>query len=108
MKTAGTGGLAPLCRIFEQSATGPLPPNAPPPRSFGLVAVRIPALLSWWWRGLGRPNPFFDGQTRAPISEPRIFNQASALASASDVAHDQVACVRSAALARQGNRFMRF
>ena len=27
---------APLCRIFEQSATGPLPPSAPPPRSFGL------------------------------------------------------------------------
>ena len=39
----------------------------------GLVAVRIPTLLGWWWRGLGRPNPFFDGQTRAPISEPRIF-----------------------------------
>jgi hypothetical protein len=64
---------APLCRIFEQSATGPLPPNAPPPRSVGLVAVRIPTLLGWWWRGLGRPNPFFDGQMRTPISEPRVF-----------------------------------
>jgi hypothetical protein len=64
---------APLCRIFEQSATGPLPLNAPPPRSFGLVAVRIPTLLGWWWRGLGRPNPFFDAQTQAPISQPRIF-----------------------------------
>jgi hypothetical protein len=64
---------APLCRIFEQSATGPLPPNAPPPRSFGLVAVRIPTLLGWWWRGLGRPNPFFDNETSAPISKPRVF-----------------------------------
>jgi hypothetical protein len=64
---------APLCRIFEQSATGPLPLNAPPPRSFGLVAIRIPTLLGWWWRGLGRPNPFFDGQTSAPISAPRVF-----------------------------------
>jgi len=65
--------VAPLCRIFEVSATGPLPPDAPPPRSFGLVAVRIPTLLGWWWRGLGRPNPFFDGATNAPISEPRVF-----------------------------------
>lgn len=64
---------APLCRIFEQSATGTLPLNAPPPRSLGLVAVRIPTLLGWWWRGLGRPNPFFDAQTQAPISQPRIF-----------------------------------
>ena len=64
---------APLCRIFERSATGPLPPNAPPPRSFGLVARRGPALLGWWWRGFGRPNPFFDEQTRAPLSAPRVL-----------------------------------
>ena len=64
---------APLCRIFEQSAAGPLSPDAPPPRSFGLVAVRILTLLGWWWRGLGRPNPFFDERTGAPISEPRVF-----------------------------------
>src|SRR5499425_2725483 len=51
---------APLCRIFERSALGPLPPNAPPPRSLGLVALRVPTLLGWWLRGLGRPNPFFD------------------------------------------------
>jgi hypothetical protein len=61
----------PLCRIFEHSATGPLPPNAPPPRSLGLVAVRLPTLLGWWLRGLGRPNPFFDDH--GPISAPRIF-----------------------------------
>lgn len=64
---------APLCRIFEQSATAPLPLSAPPPRSFGLVAVRIPTLLGWWWRGPGRPNPFFDSKTCAPISELRVF-----------------------------------
>ena len=62
---------APLCRIFEHSAVGPLPPNAPPPRSFGLVALRIPTLLGWWLRGLGRPNPFF--RDHAPLSEPRVF-----------------------------------
>jgi hypothetical protein len=63
----------PLCRIFEQSAAGPLPLSAPPPRSFGLAAVRIPTLFGWWWRGLGRPNPFFDAPTSAPIAEPRVF-----------------------------------
>jgi len=65
---------APRCRIFERSATGPLPPNAPPPRSLGLVASRLPRLLGWWWRGLGRPNPFFDDQTNAPLCAPRVFS----------------------------------
>jgi len=63
----------PLCSIFENSATGPLPPNAPPPRSFGLVARRLPTLLGWWLRGLGRPNPFFDPLTDAPISVPHVM-----------------------------------
>jgi Family of unknown function (DUF6151) len=62
---------APLCRIFEHSAVGPLPPNAPPPRSFGLVAVRLPTLLGWWLRGLGRPNPLFGD--RRPLSPPHVF-----------------------------------
>ena len=31
----------PLCRIFERSAIGPLPPTAPPPPSFRLFALRI-------------------------------------------------------------------
>ncbi len=65
---------APLCRIFDQSAVGPLPPNAPPPRSLGLVAVRLPTLLGWWLRGLGRPNPFFDDN--GPLAAPRVFTPA--------------------------------
>jgi hypothetical protein len=64
---------APLCRIFEHSAIAPLPPDAPPPRSLGLIARRVPKLLGWWLRGLGRPNPFFDAQTGAPLSVPRVF-----------------------------------
>ena len=75
---------APLCRLFEQSATAPLPPNAPPPRSFGLVATRLPTLLGWWLRGLGRPNPFFDEQTGAPISAPRAFTPSERAALAND------------------------
>jgi len=63
----------PLCRIFEHSAVGPLPPNAPPPPSFRVHARRAPRLLGWWLRGLGRPNPFFNAETNAPISEPRIL-----------------------------------
>jgi Family of unknown function (DUF6151) len=64
---------APLCRLFEHSATGPLPPNPPPPPSFRIHARRAPKLLGWWLHGLGRPNPFFEVRTNAPISEPRIL-----------------------------------
>jgi hypothetical protein len=27
-------------------------------------------------RGLGRPNPFFDADTNAPLSAPRVFTPA--------------------------------
>ncbi len=64
---------APLCRIFERSAVGPLPPSAPPPPSFRLFALRGSKLLRWWLRGLARPNPFFDAGTNAPIATPRIL-----------------------------------
>jgi hypothetical protein len=63
----------PLCRLFERSATGPLPPDAPPPPSGSLFFRRISKLLAWWLRGLGRPNAFFDERTRAPRSAPRLF-----------------------------------
>jgi hypothetical protein len=65
----------PLCRIFERSATGPLPSNAPAPPSISLLAVRGIRLLGWWSRGLGRPNPFFDSRTKAPLSIPRIVTR---------------------------------
>ena len=64
---------APLCRIFERSALGPLPPNAPPPLSLRLFPIRASKLLAWWLRGLGRPNPFFDVHTNAPLSVPRVL-----------------------------------
>ena len=63
----------PLCRIFEHSAIGPLPPGAAPPPSSRVFIRRIAKLLSWWMRGLGRPNPFFDESTRYPRAEPRIL-----------------------------------
>jgi hypothetical protein len=63
----------PLCRIYERSATGPLPPDAPPPPSFAVSARRASNSLGWWLRGIGRPNPFFDA-TGAPISAPRFDN----------------------------------
>ena len=78
---------APLCRIFEQSAAVPLPPNAPPPLSFGLIARRGSKLLGWWLRGLGRPNPFFDPQTGTPLSVPRIFTPRERVALTSGQTH---------------------
>jgi hypothetical protein len=65
----------PLCRIFERSAVGPLPPNAPPPPSMGLFGRRATLLLSWWMRGLARPSPFFDERTGAPRAEPRVLER---------------------------------
>jgi Family of unknown function (DUF6151) len=78
---------APLCGIFEASAVGPLPPNAPPPRSLGLVALRVPTLLGWWLRGLGRPNPFFADRTNAPLSVPRVFTAGERATLGNDPAH---------------------
>jgi hypothetical protein len=63
----------PLCRIFEGSAIAPLPPNAPPRPSLLLFAQRVSGILGWWLRGLGRPTPFFDSATNAPIAVPHVF-----------------------------------
>jgi len=64
---------APLCRIFERSAVRPLPLNAAAPPSLGLFARRPTTLLCWWLPGLGRPNPFFDDDTNARRSAPRVL-----------------------------------
>jgi hypothetical protein len=63
----------PLCRIYERSAVGQLPSNAPPPPSFGLFARRASMMLSSWVRGLARPTPFFDERTKAPVAVPRAL-----------------------------------
>jgi hypothetical protein len=65
----------PLCRIFERSAVGPLPSNAPPPPSLRLFTRRGSLMFNWWLRGLGQPTPFFDERTKAPRAEPRVLTQ---------------------------------
>lgn len=37
------------------------------------TGYRTSKVLGWWMRGLGRPNPFFDDHTKAPLSAPRLF-----------------------------------
>jgi hypothetical protein len=66
---------APLCRIYERSAVGPLPPTAPPP-SFAVFARRGSMMLGWWLRGLAKPSPFFDERTGAPRAKPRVLTEA--------------------------------
>jgi len=61
----------PLCRIFERSAISALPSNAAPPPSLRIFARRASKLLRWWARGLGRPTPFFDARSSAPVAVPR-------------------------------------
>lgn len=63
----------PLCRTFEGSSVGPLPPNVPVPPSAGLFARRGSKLLGWWLRGLNRPTPFFDDRTKAPRAPPHVL-----------------------------------
>jgi hypothetical protein len=65
----------PLCRIYDHSAIGLLPPNAPPPASTRVFVFRTSKVLGWWIRGLGRPNPFFDNHTKEPLSAPRVFTR---------------------------------
>ena len=66
--------LGPLvCRIYQRSAIGPLPPDAPAPPSLGVFARRASTILGWWWRGLNRPNPFLDERTGAPLAVPRAL-----------------------------------
>jgi Family of unknown function (DUF6151) len=64
-----------LCRIYERSAVGPLPPNAPPPPSLGVFARRASKIFGWWVLGLGRPSPLFDDRTNAPRAAPRVLTQ---------------------------------
>jgi hypothetical protein len=64
----------PRCRLYEGSAVGPLPPDAPPPPSLGAYAGHISKILGWWMRGLNRPTPFFDDRTKAPRAVPRAFS----------------------------------
>jgi hypothetical protein len=63
----------PLCRIYEGSASGPLPPDAAAPASLRLFARRASKVLGWWARGLGRPNPFFDDLAKTPRAAPRLL-----------------------------------
>lgn len=63
----------PLCRIYERSAVGPLPPTAPSQPSFGVFVRRASMILGWWMRGLARPTPFFDDRTKVPRSVPRVL-----------------------------------
>lgn len=63
----------PLCRIYDGSASGPLPPTAPAPPSFRVLARRASKMFSWWLHGLARPSPFFDDRTGAPCSVPRVL-----------------------------------
>lgn len=63
----------PLCRIYRRSAIAPLPSDAPPSPSLGVFVNRAAKIFGWWLRGLGRPNPFFDDQTNAPLAAPRVL-----------------------------------
>src|SRR5262249_16591771 len=65
----------PLCRIYERSAVGPLPANAPAPPSLVVFARRASKIFGWRMRGLARPTTFFDADTNAPRAVPRVLTR---------------------------------
>ena len=65
----------PLCGIYDRSAVGPLPPNAPAPPSLGVFARRASTIFGWWVLGLGRPSPLFDDRSNAPRVVPRVLTR---------------------------------
>jgi len=65
----------PLCRLFDRSALGPLPPTAPSPPSLGVFVRRTSIMLGSLMRGLGRPSPFFDERSGVPLAEPRVISE---------------------------------
>jgi len=70
----------PLCRLYERSALGPLPPNAPAPPSLRAYAGHVSKILGWWVRGLNLPSPFFDDRTKAPCAVPRVLTPSERVA----------------------------
>ncbi len=63
----------PICRLYERSATGPLPSGALPSPSLSMFVRRTSKVLRWWMRGLNWPTPFFDDRTKAPRATPRVL-----------------------------------
>jgi hypothetical protein len=73
---ARTPALGPsICRLFERSATAPLPPDAPPPPSARAFVRRGWTMLRWRARGLHRPHPFFDERGLARAEPSRLLRQ---------------------------------
>lgn len=67
--------LGPPRCLYERSAAGPLPPNAPGPPSLGAYARQASKILGWWMCGLNRPTPFFDDRAKAPGAVPRVLTR---------------------------------
>jgi len=60
----------PNLRALRHRAT---PAERACPPSLSIFALRASRILGWWLRGLGRPTPFFDDHTNAPLSVPRVL-----------------------------------
>ena len=65
---------APLRRIYEHSAIGPLPSDAAPPPSASRFCLLFNKAVGWSMRGLARPNPLFDDRTKAVRSVPQLLS----------------------------------
>lgn len=62
----------PVGYVWTKSATGavPVPGDA---SSLRVIGRSVGLLAKWWLTRAGSPSPFFDAQTHAPRSKPRIL-----------------------------------
>jgi hypothetical protein len=49
--------------------------TAPGERARIAVVRGLRPFFGWWLRGLGRPTPFFDDFTKAPLSVPHVLTR---------------------------------
>lgn len=63
----------PLASIHGREAIGGVPANAHATAPLSVVLKMFGSILGWWLSGKGRPSPFFDSQTRAPRTTPRVL-----------------------------------
>lgn len=62
----------PIGHVQTKFARAPLPKKPEP--LLPVIAHCGSLLAKWWLTGAGKPSPFFDSATRAPVVEPRILS----------------------------------
>jgi hypothetical protein len=63
----------PIGYVRTKSAIGTLPVQAGAPSLLKVIGASVRLLGKWWLTGAGSPSPFFNDETHAPRSKPRLL-----------------------------------